>query len=266
MRTGTLCAEIDSVSYQVYCQALEILTHSSIPFLVGGAYALERYTGIERHTKDFDVFLRPRDCQRALDLFAAEGFRTELTFSHWLGKAYRGDDFIDFIFSSGNGVATVDDDWFQHAVDTEVLGYPVRVCPAEEIIWSKSFVVERERYDGADINHLIRATGERLDWDRLLARFGPHWRVLMSHLVLFGFVYPSERDKVPERVMKVLLRQLEQELTTPPAAERICQGTLLSRGQYLMDVERWGYRDARLAPRGPMTAGEIAVWTEAIGT
>ena len=29
-----------------------------MPFLVGGAYAFARYTGIERHTKDFDVFVR----------------------------------------------------------------------------------------------------------------------------------------------------------------------------------------------------------------
>ena len=32
-----------------------------MPFLVGGAYAFERYTGIARHTKDFDLFIHPRD-------------------------------------------------------------------------------------------------------------------------------------------------------------------------------------------------------------
>ena len=37
----------------------------------------------------------------------------------------------------------------------------------------------------------------------------------------------------------------------PP--EAVCQGTLLSREQYLIDIDRWGYADARLEPRGPMS-------------
>ncbi len=59
------------------------------------------------------------------------------------------------------------------------------------MIWSKAFIMERERYDGADIAHLILACGRDLDWRRLLGRFGRRWRVLLSHLVLFGFVYPG---------------------------------------------------------------------------
>jgi hypothetical protein len=34
---------------------------------------------------------------------------------------------------------------------------------------------------------------------------------------------------------------------------------------YLIDVLEWGYGDARMQPRGPMSATEIAHWTEAIG-
>ena len=45
-----------------------------------------------------------------------------MTFPHWLGKAYRGDDFCDVIFSSGNGVCRVDDLWFEHSVPARVLG------------------------------------------------------------------------------------------------------------------------------------------------
>ena len=42
-----------------------------MPFLVGGAYAFERYTGIGRHTKDFDLFIHPRDVDRALETLRA---------------------------------------------------------------------------------------------------------------------------------------------------------------------------------------------------
>jgi hypothetical protein len=256
--------ELDARTQEFYCLAMRDLREAGIPFLVGGAYALERYTGIERHTKDFDIFVRPSDAGRVLDLFRARGYRAELTHPHWLGKVYSEDAFVDVIFRSGNGVAEVDDEWFEYAVAEEVLGIAVGLCPVEEILWSKGFVMERERFDGADMAHLLRACAEQLDWERLLCRFGPHWRVLLSHLILFGFVYPAERAKIPEWVMNDLLTRLRAELVDAPSRERVCQGTLLSRSQYLMDVELWGYEDARLEPRGRMSLEEIALWTKAI--
>jgi hypothetical protein len=256
--------ELDARTQEFYCLAMMDLREAGIPFLVGGAYALERYTGIERHTKDFDVFVRPRDADRVLDLFRARGYRTELTHPHWLGKIYSEDAFVDVIFRSGNGVAEVDDEWFEHAIAEEVLGIAVGLCPVEEILWSKGFVMERERFDGADVAHLLRACAEQLDWERLLRRFGPHWRVLLSHLILLGFVYPAEGSKIPDWVMSDLLTRLRAELVDTPNRERICQGTLLSRSQYLIDLELWGYKDARLEPRGAMSQDEIAQWTKAI--
>jgi hypothetical protein len=44
----------------------------------------------------------------------------------------------------------------------------------------------------------------------------------------------------------------------------VCNGTLLSREQYLHDLERWGYEDPRLIPEGRMTPEEIEAWTTAI--
>jgi hypothetical protein len=175
-----------------------------------------------------------------------------------------GDRFIDLIFGAGNGVAMVDDLWFAHAIPGCVFGVPVLLCPPEEMIWSKAFIMERERYDGADIAHLILAHGPRLDWRRLLGRFGRRWRVLLSHLILFGFIYPGERAAIPEAVMIHLLRRLDRERAWPAEDARVCDGTLLSREQYLIDVTRHGYADGRLTPRGEMTAAEIAHWTAAI--
>ena len=257
-------AELDPATRAFYCRVVEILSGAEIPFLVGGAYALHLYTGIERHTKDFDIFFRPDDAPRALGVLAAAGYRTELTFPHWLGKVFGPDAFIDVIFSSGNGVAQVDDAWFAHAPAGEVLDMPVRLCPAEETIWSKGYVMERERYDGADIAHILRAYGDRLDWQRLLKRFGLDWRVLLHHLILFGFIYPGERARVPEWVMAELLDRLHTELRGAPPASRVCQGTLLSREQYLIDIDEWGYQDARLTPRSSMSAEDVDRWTAGI--
>ena len=68
------------------------------------------------------------------------------------------------------------------------------------MVWSKAFVMEKYRYDGADVAHLLLRQGASLDWKRLLRRFGRHWRVLLSHLVLFEFIYPGQRVVPPALV------------------------------------------------------------------
>ena len=86
--------------------------------------------------------------------------------------------------------------------------------------------MERERFDGADIAHLLLKCGERLDWGHLLNRFGSDWRVLLSHLVLFGFIYPSRRSLIPNSVMNELLRRVNWEQQGSPARTNVCNGNL----------------------------------------
>ena len=245
-------------SCEFYRHVLDCLHAEGIRFLVGGAYALECFTGVARWTKDIDLFVAPAECEAVLRALERAGYETEVTSPVWLAKAHSGNDFVDVIFSSGNGIAEVDEAWFAHADEGEVLGVRVKLCPPEEMIWSRSWVMERERFDGADVAHLLRACGPRMDWNRLLARFGPHWRVLLAHLVLFGFIYPGERGAVPEWVMRELLDRLDRDLATPSASQRVCLGTLLSRYQYQIDIRRWGYRDGRIRPHGRLSRRQAA--------
>lgn len=247
-----------------YRQCLRVFKESNISFLTGGAHALEYYTGVARDTKDLDIFVRPSDLGNVLSALADAGYEPELTYPHWLAKVRAGEDTVDLIYRSSNGLAEVNDDWFEGDPDQEVLGVPARICPPEEMIWQKSFIMERERFDGADVAHLLLGCAETLDWHRLLELFGLHWRVLFSHLILFGFIYPSERACIPQEVMDHLLQRLQDENESAPTEASLCRGTLLSQSQYLIDVEQRGYRDARLAPEGPMSAKEIAEWTQAI--
>ncbi|ALA59019.1 nucleotidyltransferase domain-containing protein [Nitrospira moscoviensis] len=252
-------------AHPVYRDALTVLREAGVPALIGGAFAFESYTGIVRQTKDLDLFVRPRDSERLLRTLAQAGYRTELRFPHWLGKAWKEDASIDVIFSSGNGLCTVDDGWFTHAPPAVVLGLDVALTPAEETIWSKAFVMERNRYDGGDIAHLLRARARWLDWPRLLSRFNRHWRVLFSHVVLFGFIYPDQRLRVPDWFMREMLRRMEQDMLSLPADRRVCQGTLLSWSQYLVHIERGEYEDARLAPRGSLNPDDTAHVTAVLG-
>ncbi len=244
--------------------ALKKLLETGIPFLVGGAFAFSHYSHVPRETKDIDIFVKPEDLTRVLETFEKLGYETFVPFPHWLGKIHRGEHFMDVIFSSGNGVARVDDLWFDHAPKVNVLGHIVRLSPAEEMIWSKAFILERERYDGADVAHLLRETGPSLDWPRLLMRFGDHWRVLLSHLILFGFIYPDKRQNIPAWVMEELTRRLS--VSRPNLLNDVCYGTLLSREQYLHDLDHLKYHDGRKEPLGAMTEEQLKIWTDAITT
>ena len=257
-------AELDHQSRDFYCSAMQLLRDEGVPFMVGGAYALARYTGIERHTKDFDIFICRDDFSLAREAFQRAGYEVELTFPHWLGKAFRGEDFVDLIYGAGNGVARVDEVWFRYAVKGRVFGMDVDLIPVEEMIWSKGLIMERERFDGADVAHLILAMGEQMDWRRLINRYGEYWRVLFAHVIMFGFCYPSDRSKVPPWVIQELSTRLAIETAQPDAREKISYGTILSRQQYLADINDWGYTDARLRPLGKMTPREVAHWTAGI--
>src|SRR4029453_7057691 len=246
--TGAAAKRKKDKGDHLHRRSVVALQDADIPFLIGGAYVVEVYAGVSRQTKDFDLYLRPQHVDLALGALKRAGYKTKKTFPHWLAKAGRGRDYVDLIFRAGNGLCEVDDSWFERAHGHKFLGSEVKLCAPQEMIWIKAYNMERERCGGAAISHILQTCAEKLDWPHLVRRFGPDWRVLLSHLVLFGYIYPGERDKIPTAIMEDLIARLRGEQGTAEA-KRICNGTLLSRNQYLLDIRERGFRDARLDKR-----------------
>jgi hypothetical protein len=150
-----------------------------------------------------------------------------------------------------NGVITVDDSWIERGRPEVVIDVPSRVLAAEELIASKMFVTRRERFDGADIAHVIYGTRGNLDWGRLLALAGEHWEVLLWNLLLFRYCYPMCTNFVPAAIWKSLLERLQRELQHPSRNAEF-RGSLIDDKMFAIDVAEWGladvekrYRDAR---------------------
>jgi hypothetical protein len=223
----------------MFIEALRVFNAQRIPFAVSGAFALHQHTGIWRDTKDLDLFLTPENIPRALDALASEGFETEVCDPVWLSKASRGDYFIDLITGMSNGVITVQQDWIERACVAEVLGVPVKVLAAEELIASKLFVTRRERFDGADIVHVIYGTSEKLDWARIMILLGEHWMVLLWVLVLYQYVYPAHSGLVPRTLWNDLLSRLSKELDQPDP-HAVFRGSLIDDKMFAIDVTEWG--------------------------
>ncbi len=226
-----------------YIDALRELNATGIPFLLAGTYALSAYTGITRQTKDLDIFCKAGDYTRILAHFRSLGHAIEVEDDRWLGKVFKGKHFFDVIFASSNGTMPIGDEWFENARQIELFGIPVRIVGPTELIWSKCFIQLRHRYDGADIAHTILKAHSQIDWDRLLGYMEVHWEVLLTQLLNFRWIYPTERDNVPAWLLDELLDRLSKQRQLPPPQMKVCRGRMFSRIDYEPDVKLWGFAD-----------------------
>jgi hypothetical protein len=225
-----------------YQDALRALLEARVSFVVGGAFAVHTYTGIWRTTKDLDLLLTAAELPEALERLKSKGYQTYVKDPVWLAKARRGEYFVDLITGIGNASVGVDSTWIERGVPENVLGFPCRVLGAEELIVSKIFVAYRERFDGADVVHLIRARGKTLDWERLLQLTGSHWELLFWSLVLFAYVYPAHTDDVPGCIWDDMTGRFSQEVRNPNKNAPF-RGSLIDPRMFAIDVNEWGERN-----------------------
>jgi hypothetical protein len=239
----------------IYRRALEAVNAAGVPYVVAGAYAIYEHTGIYRKTKDLDLLFEPTSVVAAATALRAAGFVTRLEDPHWLAKASDGEHFVDLIYGMGNGIAQIDAEWIEHSRPGILAATPVRIAPAEELIWHRLFIGERHRHDMSDVVHLILCLGDVLDWERLVRRTREHWPLLLSQLLTFRYVYPSYRSNVPEWVMEQLLERARADEDEDDGDEDFTRGPLLSRFSFMIDVREWGFHD----PRGELVRAARAL-------
>lgn len=223
----------------MFREVLQLMNVSHVPYVVSGAFALQHHTGIWRNTKDLDLFLAPEDVPNALKALTDAGFATEICDPVWLAKAHRADYFVDLITGMSNAVITVDRSWIERGSPAGVIGVPSRVLAPEELIASKLFVTRRERFDGADIVHVIHGTQGHLDWDRVLQIVGEHWLILFWAMILFHYIYPAHGDYIPRSLWNDLLGRFQHELDHPNPRAHF-RGSLIDEKMFAIDVHEWG--------------------------
>lgn len=224
---------------KLFRDALRLMNRKHIRYAVSGAFALHEHTGIWRQTKDLDLFVPVDEVRHALDVAEEAGYAIEIKDPVWLAKIRQNGHFVDVISGMSNAVIRVDQSWIERAVPSEVLGIPTRVLGAEELIASKIFVTRRERFDGADVAHLIYATRDMLKWDRVFELVGEHWEMLLWSLIFFRYVYPRHANEVPSRVWHHLLQRFERDLMDPKI-DAPFRGSLIDENMFAIDVKEWG--------------------------
>lgn len=184
--------------------ATAALDAGALPYVLIGGLA-SAAVGRPRCSADIDLFVHPRDAERALELLAPAGFDTERTNPHWLYKATREGVLVDVIFKGPRDVY-LDAEMLARARVEPVLGRPVRIAPAEDLLVMKALVHDEETpRHWHDALGIVAAGG--LDWDYLVQRARKGNRRVLSLLY-----YALSIDlAVPARAIAGLHRQIAAE-------------------------------------------------------
>lgn len=199
---------IPSTQWDVYDCVLSRISAEGITFALGGAIAYAGYTGRLRNTKDLDIYVVPEDRDRAITCLTACGLKDyfdELPYDRsWIYRGKKNDAIMDVIFAMANGRTQVTRDWLERGPSVQGRGQTFRIIPAEELIWSKLYVVQRERCDWPDVLNVIDSAGPSLNWHHLLDLLGEDRPLLRSVLSIYSWVTPAGALRLPQSLWRNL--------------------------------------------------------------
>ena len=183
--------------------ALEART-AGVRFAFGGAFATAVYTGELRNTKDFDFYILPEDREAMIAAISRVGltdYYNRLPYDRsWIYRASAGDVLVDTIWAMANQRALVDSTWLSQGPTVEIKGDQLRAIPIEELIWSKLYVLQRDRTDWGDVLNLVAAQTDAIRWNHLLERLAGDAPLLTAVLSVFAWLEPKRARKIPAAV------------------------------------------------------------------
>jgi Nucleotidyl transferase of unknown function (DUF2204) len=225
---------IPAEEWTVYREVMQRARARGIRFAFGGAFATAVYTGELRNTKDFDFYLLPSDREPMIQAMHEAGLQDyfeRLSYDRsWIYRANRNDIIVDAIWAMANQRTEVDEDWLTRGPEITVHGERLRAIPAEELIWSKLYVLQRERCDWGDVFNVLDARAEDLDWERLIRRLGDDVPLLSGALSVFVWLAPDRSSAIPSWV---------QARVGLPSAKSVPDPMLSQKRAGLLDSRPW---------------------------
>jgi hypothetical protein len=199
---------IPATEWEVYRRVIRQVRSKGIPFAFGGAFATAVYTGQLRNTKDFDVYILPDDREQLIEVVRRSGltdYFEQLPYDRsWIYRASQGDVIVDAIWEMANHRAMVDRRWLDAGPAISLHGEQLRAIPVEELIWSKLYVLQRQRSDWTDVLNLIDAQATAIDWGHLLDRLSDDSPLLAAVLQVYLWLVPEGAGWIPGSIRSEL--------------------------------------------------------------
>lgn len=206
-RCGSWPERFAEEQWRIYKEVMGEARKRDLRFAVGGGLAAMTYAGQWRDTKDIDLYVRPQDREAMIgvvtDLGLADYYDVQEYDRKWIYRSYRDDTIVDIMWAMANQRAQVDERWLE-GPEVEAGGERFRLLAPEEEIWSKLYVLQRERCDWMDTLNLIYGVGPELDWRHLIARAAEDAPLLRGVVSIFAWIAPDRARELPEWLWREL--------------------------------------------------------------
>lgn len=196
---------------KVLFEAIDIIERSGIPYaLIGGVAA--KSLGRPRVTHDIDLFVRPDDAERVLEVLEAKGFTSQKRDPYWLFKAWRENILVDVIFKS-SGDIYFDEEVRSHVRRVPYLGrYVNAISPEDFIVIKAAAHQEHNPHHWHDALAVLKQGN--IEWEYLLKRAKHAPRRILA-LLIYG---QSNDIAVPNDVIERLYRSVFDTSSYAPEA------------------------------------------------
>lgn len=148
-------------------RAAAALRDAGIPFAVAGGFAAWARGG-SASEHDVDLMICAPDVDRALEVLAEVGMRTERPPEEWLVKAWDGDVQVDLIFRP-SGVDRVDD-LLERAEIVRVAAMDMPVIAPDDLLVTKLGALWDHNLDYEVLLRTARELREQVDWQAVRER------------------------------------------------------------------------------------------------
>jgi hypothetical protein len=198
-----------SEEFQRLIDALKLcvsaLREQNVPFMLGGSVAAWARGGPEP-TKDLDLMVKRSDAQRALQVLADAGMRTERPPEEWLYKAWHDDVLIDVIF--GPSGVELTDEVLARADTIPVMSVATPVMAIEDMLVTMLYALDEHSLDYGSLVAIARSLREQIDWSQLRSRCAgsPYAKAFMTLVEELGVAprsAPAHGGAGPSRVRVV---------------------------------------------------------------
>ncbi|MEU7633063.1 hypothetical protein AB0C34_24310 [Nocardia sp. NPDC049220] len=187
-----MAATIDRLLHAL-TRAVNSLSGADIKFAVAGGCAVYARGGpISQH--DVDIFVKPQDASRAVQMMARSGLRVCDPPEDWLRKVYDGDVLIDVIFRPNDREVT--DELLDRATVMRIGPTAAPVISGTDLMVDKILVFDAHRLDLSPVLHIARDVREQVDWTQVRARTAgsPYARAFLGLLDDLGITDTRKVD------------------------------------------------------------------------
>lgn len=198
----------------LYKSVIQEARRRAVPFTVGGGLAAMTYAGQWRDTKDLDLYIMRRHRKQMMGILAKLGVEDYYQKSpydrKWIYRGYKDGHIVDVIWAMANQRAAVDETWFE-GPEVEAGGERFRLLAPEDSLWSKLYVLQRDRSDWPDALNVLYGVGPEMDWHRLLRNVACDAPLLSGLVSIFSWLCPERAQELPSWLWDELRLRRPQE-------------------------------------------------------